>query len=77
MASTAGAGHGTGENGIHRTVYPAGLTYRLSQRGEIVRRWFGLSEPTVITHDLPAPWRGQTQRVLLTQIVGVRLAAGG
>ena len=66
-----------GKNGIHRTVYPAGLTYRLGQRGEVVHRRFRLGELTVMTHDVPAPGSGQAQRVPLTQVVGVWLTVGG
>jgi hypothetical protein len=67
----------SGENGIHRTVYPAGLPYRLGQRGQVVHRRLQLGELTIMPHDVPSSWSGQAQRMPLTQIVGMRLAAGG
>ena len=67
----------TGENGIRWTVYPAGLPYRLGQGGEIVHRRFRLGERTVMTHNVPTPWSGQAQRMPLTQVIGMRLAASG
>ena len=77
MTAAAGAARRTSENGVHRTVYPAGLTYRLGQCGEVVHGRFRLGELTVMTHHVPAPWSGQAQRVPLTQVVGMGLTVGG
>ncbi len=77
MTPTAASARWAGENGIRWTVYPTGLPHRLGQSGQVVHRRLQLGELTVIPHDVPASWSGQAQRMPLTQIVGMRLAAGG
>lgn len=77
VTPAAASARWAGENGIHRTVYPAGLPYRLGQSGQVIHRRLQLGELTVMPHNVPAPWSGQAQCMPLTQIVGMRLAAGG
>src|SRR5215207_11668728 len=56
---------------------PAGLTDGLGERGQVVDGWLGRGELALMAHDLPAARRRQPQRVLLAQIVRVRLCVAG
>src|SRR6478736_1047799 len=64
----AGGGRGAGL---------AGLTHRVGEGEQVVRRRARVDELPGQTHDLPAPRRGQPLGVLGAQVVGVWLGVGG
>src|SRR5690242_14793982 len=77
MTAAPGAGRAARSAGRRGGRRAGGLSDRVGQRLEIVgadRRRTGLA---VEPHDLPATRGGELRRVVLAQVVGVRLGVGG
>lgn len=53
------------------------LSYRVSKCFQIIRLWNRYRELAAVSYDLPAPGDGESQRVLLAQVVGMRLSESG